>query len=62
MNFKILSMIPFVYLYASTLVFILLLIIILTFIETEKIKVIGDFLKKIMPVLPISAIIKLLKG
>ena len=47
--------------YFGTLVFILILVIILNFIKVEKIRVIGDFIKKTIPTIPITEILKNLK-
>jgi len=50
-----------VIMYFGTLGFILILVIILIFVRTEKIKVIGDFIKKTMPSIPITHILKILR-
>lgn len=51
-----------VYMYIVTLIFVIVMTIILTFINNEKIKVIGKFFRKVIPAIPITDIIGLLKG
>ena len=46
------------YLTAIFLIFIVIMTLILTFIPIERISLIGDFFKKVIPTIPISKIFK----
>lgn len=50
------------YPYIATLIWMIIMTLIFIFLRTEKIKAIGDFFAKILPKIPLSDIIRALRG
>lgn len=47
--------------YFGTLGFLILIVAILIFVNNQKIEVIGDFIKKITPTIPLTGILRIFK-